>query len=566
MLWGQEAAILFSPIDMAAPWKNRLYYGDNLRVLRESVADESVDLIYLDPPFNSNATYNVLFAEKSGRKSTAQITAFEDTWEWGEEPELAYWDVVNRGGRLADLLQAMRVFLGQNDMMAYLCMMAVRLQELYRVLKENGSLYLHCDPTASHYLKLILDAVFDLEFYRNEITWKRTTTHSDSKTWSRVADIIFFYTKGQSFTWNTPRDPHSEEYLATKYRYDDGDGRIYRLDNMTSPNPRPNMMYVWKGFPFPSKGWRYSQETMAKLDEEGRIWYPTNDDGSFNHAKRPQLKRYLEKMEGGVMGTIWTDIPPINSQARERLGYPTQKPQALLERIIAASSREGDVVLDPFCGCGTAIAGAERLKRRWIGIDITHLAVALIRSRLAEHYGTELCPYEVEGLPPDLEGARALAQEDRYKFEWWVVGEVGARPAHDNKKKGADTGVDGFINFRDDNSGLAKKIVIQVKSGHVNASMIRDLKGVREREKAEVAAFLTLEEPTKPMLQEATAAGFYKPEHFPNLLVPRVQIITVKGLFEGKQIEYPRVAPAETFKRAARLRKDDGPQQQGLLP
>lgn len=556
---GTEADILFLPIDMAAPWKNRLYYGDNLRVLRESIADESVDLIYLDPPFNSNANYNVLFAEKSGKKSSAQITAFEDTWEWGEESELAYWDVVNRGGKLGDLLQALRVFLGQNNMMAYLCMMAVRLQELHRVLKDTGSLYLHCDPTASHYLKLIMDAIFGFECFLSEIIWKRTSSHGNvSVGYGDVTDSIFFYSKGDKPTWNQQYIAYSEKHIKTKFTLKDPDGRLFTTSDMRNPGVRPNLHYEYKGYKPHPNGWAVSREKMEQYDREGRLYFPPDPNG------RIRLKRYLDEQPGQKLQTLWDDISPINSQAQERLGYPTQKPQALLERIITVSSNEGDVILDPFCGCGTAISAAERLHRKWIGIDITHLAVALIRSRLLEHYATDLCPYEVEGLPPDLESAKALAQEDRYKFEWWVVGELGARPAHDNKKKGADTGIDGIIPFRDDNSGLAKKVVIQVKSGHVNASMIRDLKGVREREKAEIAAFVTLEEPTKPMLQEATGAGFYKPEHFPNLLVPRVQILTIKELLEGKQIEYPRVAPAETFKRAARLRKDDGPQQ-GLL-
>ena len=253
-----------------------LHYGDNLPVLRDEIASESVDLIYLDPPFNSNATYNVLFRAPTGEQSKAQIEAFEDTWHWNQAAEEAFDEILASGNtNAAEMLRAMRQFLGENDMMAYLTMMAVRLIELHRVLKNNRSIYLHCDPTASHYLKTLMDAIFGGRFFRNEIVWKRTTTHSDSKTWSRVADIIFFYTKSGDFTWNTPREPHSEAYKKSKYRHQGEDGRVYRLDNITSPNPRPNMMYEWKGFPFPAKGWRYSKETMANLDAENRIWYPT---------------------------------------------------------------------------------------------------------------------------------------------------------------------------------------------------------------------------------------------------------------------------------------------------
>jgi len=252
---------------------NRLYYGDNLDVLRRHVDDESVDLVYLDPPFNSNASYNVLFAEHDGTKAASQIKAFEDTWQWDEDAARSFEATVEMGGRVSQALQALRTLLAESDMMAYLAMMAPRLVELRRVLTPTGSLYLHCDPTASHYIKLVLDAIFGVNNFRNEIVWKRTTTHSDSKTWSRVADSIFFYTKGDRFTWNGPRELHDAEYLSVKYRYNDPDGRVYRLHDMTSPNPRPNMMYEWKGFPYPPKGWRFSRETMAKLDATGGELY-----------------------------------------------------------------------------------------------------------------------------------------------------------------------------------------------------------------------------------------------------------------------------------------------------
>jgi site-specific DNA-methyltransferase (adenine-specific) len=305
-------------------WKNKLYFGDNITILPQ-IPDESVDLIYLDPPFNSAANYNVLFKEKSGEQSHAQITAFGDTWHWSMEAEITYHDTVRMGGKLADLLQSYRAFLGQNDMMAYLVMMAPRLAELHRVLKPTGSVYLHCDPTASHYLKLLMDSIFGPENFRSEITWKRTNIHNDSKSWSAVADILFYYVKdaNKDFTWNPIYLKHSEDHVSSKYKGDEA-GRLYSLSDMTSPSPRPNMMYEWKGFPYPPMGWRYSCETMEKLDAEGRIWYPEDK------TKRPRLKRYLDEMKGSVVTNIWADINPINSQAQERLGYPTQKPEALL--------------------------------------------------------------------------------------------------------------------------------------------------------------------------------------------------------------------------------------------
>lgn len=526
---------------------NELHYGDNLDVLR-GFAPESVDLVYLDPPFNSNANYNVLFKSPQGQDSKAQIEAFEDTWHWGPQAEQEYRELLTQENTdVSEMMQALRKFLGENDMMAYLVMMANRLLKLHNVLKPTGSLYLHCDPTASHYLKVVLDGVFGVNSYKNEITWKRTTTHSDSKTWSRVSDIILFYTKGDSFIWNTPREKHSEVYINDKYRNHDGDGRKYMLDNMTSPNPRPNMMYEWKGFPFPDKGWRYSKETMASLDAENRIWYPTNADGSMDTSRRPRLKRYLDEMEGGVMGCIWTDIPPINSQAQERLGYPTQKPLALLERILLASSNPGDVVLDPFCGCGTALHAAQKLGRRWIGIDITHLAISLIEKRLKDAFpGIE---FETHGTPKDLAGAQDLARRDKYQFQWWACSLVGAQP-YKGKKKGADGGIDGLIFFRDA-GGEDRKIVVSVKGGdNVNVAMVRDLGHVVEREKAAIGLFVTLAEATKPMLTEAVKAGYFESPY--SKPFPKIQVLTIAGLLDGRErAEYPYSQDTDlTFKKA----------------
>jgi site-specific DNA-methyltransferase (adenine-specific) len=538
---------------------NKLFFGDNLVVLRHDIPSESVDLVYLDPPFNSNATYNVLFKSPAGQRSRSQIEAFEDTWHWGPDAELRFDEVMNSGRTgVSEMLNAMRKFLGENDMMAYLTMMAVRLTELHRVLKPTGSLYLHCDPTASHYLKILLDAVFGYSGYQNEICWKRTTTHSDSKTWSRVADTIFFYSKSDKFTWITPREGHSEEYREAKYRHDDNDGRgLYRLDNMTSPNPRPNMMYVWKGFPFPDKGWRYSKETMKSLDDDGRVWYPRKPNGSLDASKRPQLKRYLSEMEGGVMGTVWFDIPPINSQAQERLGYPTQKPLALLERIIQASSNEGDVVLDPFCGCGTAVHAAEKLKRRWIGIDVTHLAISLIEKRLNDAFPG--IKYEVHGTPKDQGAAEALAALDKYQFQWWAVSLVNAQPYGD-KKKGPDRGIDGFIYFKPDGK-TTEKAIVSVKGGkNVGVTMVRELKAIIDREKAPIGVFISLAEPTSEMKKEAAAAGLYDCGH--KAKYPRLQLFTIEELFAGKKPDIPLIDPTAAFKKAA---KEDRGKQGKLL-
>ncbi len=385
---------------------NTLYYGDNLKVLRESVADESVDLIYLDPPFNSNANYNILFRSPDGQGSDAQINAFDDTWSWGPDAEESV-DYVTMSGhhKTHDLLTAMLGFLGKNDMMAYLAMMAARLIELHRVLKPTGSLYLHCDPTASHYLKLLLDGVFGAKNFRTEISWKRSSAHNDAKQgrsqYGNIRDIIFFYTKSEkNWTWNWLFADYSEDYIKSFYNKKDLAGRRYQLDNLTAAKPGGDTKYGWHAlkrsggdwetdfddeykkpqpdteyhtaYPYKGRIWGYSKDNMLKLAREGRIGYTKNGT--------PRYKRFLDEMPGVPLQNDWNDILPAKGQ--ERLGYPTQKPLALLERIISASSNEGDVVLDPFCGCGTAVDAAEKLGREWVGIDVTHLAINLVEARM----------------------------------------------------------------------------------------------------------------------------------------------------------------------------------------
>ncbi|MFH1596802.1 MAG: site-specific DNA-methyltransferase, partial [Pseudomonadota bacterium] len=446
-------------------WKNQLYFGDNLDILRSGrIPVGSVDLIYLDPPFNSNATYNVLFAEKTGEKSAAQITAFEDTWHWGAEAAAAFDDVMQLGPpRLADLLRALKAFLGQNDMMAYLTMMAVRLTELHRVLKPTGSLYLHCDQTASHYLKMILDAIFGTKNFRNEIIWQRTrVAKKQSHFWGKVHDVIFLYTKSDNALFNEQYLTHPESYIKSHYNYIEEDtGRRYGLWDFTQKGDGPPRKFGEKEI-YPPKGkhWIWSQERIDNAIKENRI--------IFTRSGMPRLKRYLDDSKGEYIQDIWTEIFDVNAVAKERLGYPTQKPEALLERIIKASSNEGDLVLDPFCGCGTTVTVAERLHRRWLGIDITHLAITLIKKRLHDSFGPVLAPYEVIGEPADAPSAAALAEVNRHQFEWWALGLVDAAPAQD-KKKGADRGVDGVLYFQEKDDGPYHKIIVQVKSGHVGA-------------------------------------------------------------------------------------------------
>jgi site-specific DNA-methyltransferase (adenine-specific) len=540
---------------------NMLYYGDNLSYLRE-FEPESVDLVYLDPPFNKKATFNLLFHTPEGDVVQAQTAAFKDMWTWETSASNdAFEDVVASGSKAGRILIAFRDYLGQSDMMAYLCMMAVRLIELQKILKTTGSLYLHCDPTACHYLKILLDGIFGPEGFKNEIVWKRTSTHSDSKTWSRVADNILFYTKSDLFVWNTPIEKHSEKYLRTKYRYDDGDGRIYMLDNMTSPNPRPNMMYEWKGFPSPAKGWRYQTRTMEELDRDARIWYPTDADGAFDFDRRPRLKRYLDAGDGGgVMGTIWTDIPPVNSQAKERVGYPTQKPLPLLSRIINASTEPGQIVLDPFCGCGTSIEAAQLSERQWIGIDVTHHAIEIIEGRIS---GSD---YRVTGRPEDIGAARDLARRDKYEFQWWASWLVGAQNYRE-RKKGADKGIDGIIYFRNGPWGIGQTIV-SVKGGeNVGVNDINQLAGVVQRDEAQLGILICFE-PTPRMYQDAagsqmaqTAQGRFQ----------RIRVVTVQELLDGRYPPMPAPLETQAFRQPLRTKRrttaePPGPQLTLTLP
>ena len=519
---------------------NTLYYGDNLKVLKKYVDDESVDLVYLDPPFNSARNYNVLFAERDGSRAAAQIQAFEDTWAWDAVASAAYHEVVESGGKVSETLQAFRQILGDSDMLAYLSMMAPRLVELRRVLKETGSIYLHCDPTASHYLKLLLDGVFGPDNFRNEIIWKRTSGHSDAGRYGNVHDVLLYYSRSEDPRWSDVFQPYDPAYAEQYYRYQDPDGRRWMSGDMSAAGlSGGGYEYEWKGI---TRVWRAPIETMERLDKEGKIFYTKN-----GIARR---KRYLDESEGLPAQDLWTDIEALRSWHAEKLGYPTQKPEALLERLISASSNPGDVVLDPFCGCGTTVATAQKLGRRWIGIDITHLAIGLIRSRLRDMFGDTVA-FKVIGEPTTVEDAEVLAKTDPYQFQWWALGLVGARPAE--QKKGADRGIDGRLYFRDGSPGdKTKSIIFSVKAGHVSAPHVRDLVGVLDRENAAIGVLISFEEPTRPMRMEAASAGFFTTPWGKH---PRVQLLTVGELLEGKRIDYPQTAGINaTFKAAPKAK------------
>jgi len=478
--------------------ENVLYYGDNLEILRRYIKDESVDLVYLDPPFKSDQDYNVLFAEHNGSRSAAQIKAFEDTWEWNQVAALAYQEIVEAGGRVSQAMQAFRTFLGENDMLAYLAMMAPRLIELRRILKSTGSIYLHCDPTASHYLKILMDGVFGPAYFLNEIIWHYRKWPAGKYTFQRNHDVLLFYSRSGD------RD------------------RIF------------NQLFMERA---PSTLKRFGKaKIISGYDQDGqRIPSQTAD----------------EESEGVRMDDVWDigRVPPIKQL------FPTQKPEPLLERIIQASSNEGDLVLDPFCGCGTTIIEAQALKRNWIGIDITHLAVTLIKHRLKDIFG-DAANFNVVGEPKDLASAEELAQNDPYQFQWWALGLVGARPVE--QKKGADKGIDGRLYFHDEaESKATKQIVISVKSGKITASQVRDLHGVVEREKAQIGVFISMENPTAPMRKEAASAGFYKSPW--GTKHPVLQILTIENLLSGKTIDFPRTGDVRTFKKAQKAKGKQKP-------
>ena len=540
--------------------RNALVYGDNLGALRERVADGSVDLVYLDPPFNSNASYNVLFRERTGEESPAQIRAFTDTWHWTQEAERTLAQEIlgnpDVSGSVKGMVSAFLDTIGRNDLMAYLVMMTPRLVELRRVLKPSGSIYLHCDTKAGHYLKLLMDTVFGARNFRSEIVWKRTSAHNDTRQGrrqhGRIHDTILFYSKTSEWTWNPIYTPYDDQYVDSFYRHVEPDtGRRYGLDNLTGPgeaakgNPRYEVMGV-------TRAWRYSKERMQELIEQGRV--VQTSPGSV-----PMYKRYLDEMPGISLQDLWTDINPIGARAREWLPYPTQKPEALLERIIASSSNEGDVVLDPFCGCGTAVVAAHKLNRQWLGIDITHLAVALMKNRLAAAFGLAAGrDYDVAGEPEDVGGARALWEQDPYQFQYWAVSLLQAQP-QEKPKRGPDRGIDGMLHFLDGPRRSAHRAVVQVKGGRVSAPQVRDLRGVVAREGAAMGLFISLEPATRDMRQEAVSAGFYHSDLWGRDF-PKIQLRTVGEMLSGEGFDLP---PGLGYPAPQRARRAPG--RQGAL-
>lgn len=547
--------------EMSHGCMNRLFYGDNLEVMRRHLRDETVDLCYIDPPFNSKRTYNQIY-NNVGSDDLAQAQAFIDTWRWDDEARSGFPEIVsNDSGRYSshtiELISGLRNVLKEGPLLAYLVSMTRRIVEIQRILKPSGAFYLHCDPTSSHYLKLICDGIFcgkGGEFL-NEIIWKRTSAHSGAKRYGPVHDTLLFYSKSSNYVWNEQYGPYDDEYVDSFFTHVDDRGRRWRRTDLTGPGVRHGDSGLpWRDYDPTAKGrhWqppsyfydKYRSLTgddlaaydlisrLEKLDETGLVHWPQKKGGM------PQGRRLLEDAKGIPLQDVWTDLKPLHNMAPERLGYPTQKPEALMERIIAASTNRGGVVFDPFCGCGTTIAVAQRLRRDWIGIDITYQSIALVLRRIEDQFGSEVAASVVmDGAPRDMQSAHALAnkKDDRLRkeFEKWAILTYSRNRAAINQKKGADSGIDGyayiFTNKRD-----TDRIVFQVKSGNVGRGDVAKLKGDMEREHAVIGTLISLEDPTQPMRTEAKKAGVYT-HPFTGATYDRVQIVTVQEILEQRR-------------------------------
>lgn len=525
---------------------NHLYYGDNLTIMQQ-MPKGAVDLIYLDPPFNSKRNYNLLYKNMTGKPVPEQAEAFCDTWEMDAEKEATAkaLPLLMRDHGVDDYyiqfwglwIQALKNT--QPHLLAYLIYMVQRLLHMKTILKPTGSLYLHCDPTASHYIKVMLDGIFGHSNFRSEVIWKRTSSHNSANRWGPVHDVLLFYSKSDSYTWNRVSQPYDEKYLDGFYKGEDEIGR-FRLGDLTGAGTRNgDSGKPWKGVDPTDSGRHWAvpavpgltkeeikaltvQERLDELDKQGLIYWPKK--GSI-----PQFRRYLDTDRGVAAQDVIYDIDPISPHAKERLGYPTQKPIALLDRIIQASSNPGDVVFDPFCGCGTTIYSAEKNHRQWIGCDIAILSILLMTDVLTDRFRlVKGVHFEVSGIPVSVEQAQDLFQRDPYQFQHWVVERIGGFPM---QKKVADRGIDGRVYF-ETKDGL-KDMVLSVKGGHIKPGDIRDLRGVLEREgSSELAGFLSLKTPSKNMREEAAGAGMYK---YNNVSYPRIQMLTVQEILEGKK-------------------------------
>ena len=526
---------------------NRLYYGDCLTIMQDWPL-QSVDLIYLDPPFNSNRQYNSIYKDETGRPLPDQIEAFCDMWELDAERERAIrtMPVLMRDSGLDDSvaelwklwMQALRGT--QPRLLAYLSYMAQRLLIMKRILKPNGSIYYHCDPTASHYIKALMDAVFGHDNFRSDITWQRTGAHNDAKRYGAIVDHLLFYTKSAKWTWNQQYTKYTEEYIRERYHYiEEGTGRRFWPNQMTGAG-QGTAREIGGQLREPPRGrhWAYTQEDISRLETEGRIYW--------SKRELPYIKNYLAERKGRPLQNIWTDIAMTKSGA-ERMGYATQKPVALLERIIQASSNPGDVVLDPFCGCATTIEAAHKLDRQWIGIDIAiHAIKRVTRLRLQDRLGLmEGQDFTIDGIPSTLEGAVDLWTKDKYHFQQWAVEQA---DGFVTTKRTADGGVDGRIYFAVPDTKELQSMTVEVKGGvNVTIESLRALKGVLDYDNALMAG-LIIREPLGAVkarnfnrfMADAGTIELWGNEY------PKMQILTIEELLEGKRFATPTVVGRHT--------------------
>jgi len=524
---------------------NHLYYGDNLTRMQQ-MGKHSVDLIYLDPPFNSKQNYNLIYKNMTGKPVSDQADAFCDTWEMdAQKEEIAKtMPILMREHGVEDYyVEFWRLWISalrhtQPHLLAYLIYMVQRLLHMKSLLRPTGSIYLHCDPTASHYIKVMMDGIFGHANFQNEVIWKRTSAHNSAKRWGPVHDVILFYTASDKYVWNKVYQAYDESYTDNFYRHKGDDGRLFRIGDLTGAGTRHGESGMsWRDVRPTDKGRHWApprkfpggehvpKTTLAALDylnKIGRIHWPAR-------GGVPGFRRYLEDMEGVQIQDVIEDITPISAHGKERLGYPTQKPVALLDRIIQASSKKGDVVFDPFCGCGTTIYSAEKNERRWIGCDVAILSIKLVREILTgEQYRlVEGKHFDVDGIPVSVEQAEELFKRDPFQFEHWIVERVGGFPT----KKTGDKGIDGRMYF-ETKEGL-KCMVLSVKGGGIRPTDLRDLRGVLERDHdMTMAGFLSLKPPSKAMWEEAATAGQFE---YGGIKYDRMQLLTVSDILEGKR-------------------------------
>lgn len=571
--------------------KNSLFYGDNLQVMREKVADESVDLIYLDPPFKSDINYNMLFSADGLHPDEAQMTAFKDTWAWDHAAQEALDEVQEvPEPNFVGLINALHGSLSTSPMMAYIVNMAIRIVEMRKKLKSTGSIYLHCDPTASHYLKLIMDSVFGPKHFRNEIVWRRTGSHNSAKRFGPIHDVILFYTKSDTYTWNSVKRPYMKGHVEKAFVKD---GSVYRTNysgNVLSGSgrrPGGESSHPWRDFDPDAKNrhWAIPRKILEELDEdishmtqhekldylyesglitikEGDEWprYQHEIGGPNDGQRLSDMWAYQPYTEGTLFnsnGGIDDDVRWMGTKDSERLGYQTQKPLGLMRRIIRSSSNKGDLVMDPFCGCGTTVEASQELQRRWIGIDISPFAIQLIlKTRLGGAFphlkaGVD---FEVDGLPTTIAGAEMLAEKDKKAFEVWAVATLDGIP---NEKKGADKGIDGHIPFHAD--GKKKKYaIVSVKAGKLKADDIRSLMAVAKRETAKsmgFGVFVSIQPLTKAMRADAAAAGN---QTVNGKSYPIIQSFTIEEILKGARPRLPLFDPGAAYKKAAETNEQDG--------